>query len=85
MGTMEMIILSICGFVLIFAICLSIRNQLVYNLRTRVLKKIVPTGENDFYEKMNKYREISYDDMLFSFKSIKLIEKEFTKYVLGKQ
>lgn len=83
---MEMIDMILVGWlsllVIIFIGCIIMlrRNDQVLLIRNRVLDSIKP-GTTNFDEMMDRYRTVSYERMLFSFKSAKKLEKELKEIV----
>lgn len=76
----ELLIILLLFFIL--HVCLWFRNESVRNIRTNILSDIEP-GDPKFYDKLKKFKSISYESMLFSFKSIHRLDKEMRKKIFG--
>lgn len=66
-----MVILLILNTLLVLCILLIIRNYMVHNYRMKILKQMEKSLRIDSYEqwdkKMNYFKSISYDKMVFNF------------------
>ena len=67
--------------IFIGSVIILIRNDQVYKIRYKILNLIRMETKLKADEMLNKFQTVSYDNMLFSFKSPKRLEKELKKKV----
>lgn len=73
--TMQGIILGIGIIGVILSICFMIKNDMVYNLRMKLLREAIPGEDSclDVFKILDRY---TYSEMLYTFRSLKSFEKE---------
>lgn len=65
-------VLIVCSIGVIFSMYVLIRNNKVHKFRTHLINLIYKDGANNFWEKIELLDKYTYENMLYSFKPLKM-------------